>query len=59
MTDYAVAYVNDDVLHDDDWVFIEQGDLLVFAIKRRAVTPANLAAAWGAFRTWTESRVPA
>lgn len=47
---YAVAFVEDDALHDTDWVFIDQGDCLVFVIKRHAITPATLAEAWATFR---------
>jgi hypothetical protein len=49
--DYAVAYLGDEALPEGvDWVFITQGDTLVFAVKERAVSAELLAEAWGTFR---------
>lgn len=53
MRDYAVAFVGDNALHEVDWVFIEQDEMLVFVIKEEAVSPQTLADAWAVFRQMT------
>lgn len=51
VTDYAVAYVGADALPAGvDWVFIAQGETLIFAVKQEAVSAELLADAWGTFR---------
>lgn len=51
MQTYAVAYLEEDALpQGTDWVFIDQGQTLIFAVKERAVSAELLAEAWGTFR---------
>lgn len=55
MKGYAVAYVGRNALPEGvDWVFIAQGETLVFAVKKHAVSAELLADAWGTLREHPE-----